>query len=368
MPKKKILVLSNSGKYLFSHRQSLINSLSKQYDILISATDANKYFKKKKISKYYMNRGYSGLISEIRCLFAIIKEIKSFKPDILMPVSLKTCIFIIFLNFFFRIKSLYLITGLGFIFSNYSKYILKLIVRYVIKLSNNKYNYFLFQNKSDQNYFQKNIINIKKRSFIIEGTGIKRNSTKIKKIKKTKTIILPSRILYDKGINDFVEISQLVAAKFKNVSFHLIGSLDTINPTAISKKNLFNMLKNKNSVKWIGYKRNMRKYYKSAHLVCFPSYHEGSPRALIEAISFGLPIVCYNISGNRAIVKNKINGYRVKLYNYKELANKILIILNNEKIYKKMSQESLNLTRKFYNKVINEKYHKVLKKLINNEN
>lgn len=365
MPKKKIFILSNSGGYLLSHRKSLIHSFSKKYDVLISAPNAAKYFIKQKSSKYYLNRGYSGIINEIKSFIGIIKEVKSFKPDILISISLKTCIFLVFVNFFTRIKSLYIITGLGFIFSKYSSFILKFFVKFIFKFSNNRCNYFLFQNKFDKNFFQEKIINIKSRSFIIDGTGIQTNKIKYKKVRKIKNIILPSRILYDKGIIDFIKVSQLVSAKFQNVSFKLIGSLDKVNPMAVSKKNLLKMLKNKNSVEWIGYKKNMKKYYESAHLVCFPSYHEGSPRALIESLAFGLPIVCYDIPGNRAIVKNKINGYRVSLYNYNQLAKKILLILNNKKIYKKMFQDSLKQSKKFDHKSINEKHHRILNKLLN---
>ena len=367
MPKKKILILSNSGKSLKSHRKSLIYSFSKKYDILISAPNSNKYFKKINTSKYFINRGYSNLYNELKSLFSIVKEINSFKPDMIISVSLKVCIFLIFINFFYRIKSLHLITGLGYIFSNYSPYMLKIVSKYLIKLLNNKYNYFLFQNNNDRFYFNNHVANLKNRSFVIEGTGVRTENIKNKNIKNIKNIILPARILFDKGIKDFIYVSKLITSKFKNISFKIIGSLDNNNPTAISKKNLLNMLKNKNSVKWIGYKKNMNNYFKSAYLVCFPSYHEGSPRALIESIAYGLPIVCYDIPGNRGIVKNKLNGYRVKLFNYKELANKISIILNNDKLYKKMTQESLKLSRKFNHKVINEKHHKVLRKLLNDK-
>ena len=109
----------------------------------------------------------------------------------------------------------------------------------------------------------------------------------------------------------------------------------------------------------------MRKYYKSAYLVCFPSYHEGSPRSLIESIGFGLPVVCYDIAGNRNIVKNNINGYRVKLFNYKELANKIIKIMDKEKMYQKMSKNSLKISKNFYHSFIVEKHQRIFQKLLN---
>ena len=62
-------------------------------------------------------------------------------------------------------------------------------------------------------------------------------------------------------------------------------------------------------------KSNLKKIFNEAMLMCFPSYHEGSPRALIEAASNGLPIICYDIPGCRTIVKNEYNGILVKVKN-----------------------------------------------------
>ena len=76
----------------------------------------------------------------------------------------------------------------------------------MIKILDNNNNYFLFQNILDKDYFNK-IIDIKKRSFVIPGTGIKKEILKIQKKRKHKKIILPARLLFDKGIVDFIKVS-----------------------------------------------------------------------------------------------------------------------------------------------------------------
>ena len=78
-----------------------------------------------------------------------------------------------------------------------------------------------------------------------------------------------------------------------------------------------------------------------AHIICFPSYHEGFPKALLEASSVGRPIVAYDIPGCRAIVQNNNNGYLVPLHNEEELYNKVNYLFRNQKLYQVWGQEEV---------------------------
>tara|TARA_B100000579_G_scaffold437910_2_gene469859 strand:+ start:1572 stop:2675 length:1104 start_codon:yes stop_codon:yes gene_type:complete len=365
--KKRILIVSNNSKYLSSHRGKIISYLADKYKVSICSPKSKIYFKKYFCHENFVEGGYNGFFYELKKLFKLIKIIKSDKPDLIYVISIKPCLCILILNFFLRYKVLYSITGLGYIFSDNSNFFLKSLVKFSFKIFNIKKNYFIFQNKYELNFFR-NLINIYQKSYLISGTGIE---TKIKKRKinyKKLRIILPSRMLYDKGIRDFVNISQIVNRKFKNTFFYLIGGTDKNNPMNIGFYEIKNILKDKNRIEWLGYKKNLNKIFRNAFLTCFPSYHEGSPRTLIESSSYGVPIVCYDIPGNRNIVKNNFNGYRVKIYNYNFLAKKIENIIYDKQLYKQMCKNSIIISKKFNHNLINNKFNKIVSKIINAKN
>ncbi len=367
--KKKILIVSNNSKYLFSHRGKIVRSLADKYRVSICSPKSKTYFKKYFCHQNFLESGYKGFFYELKKLFKLLKIIKSDKPDLIYVISIKPCFYILILNFFLRYKVLYSITGLGYIFSNNSSFFLKSLVKLFFKIFNIKKNYFIFQNKYELDFFRK-FINIYQKSYLISGTGIE-TKIKINKKKinyKKLKIILPSRMLYDKGIKDFVNISQIVNRKFKNTFFYLIGGIDKNNPMNIGIYEIKNILKYKSRIEWLGFKNNSNKIFRNTFLTCFPSYHEGSPRALIESCSYGVPIVCYDIPGNRNIVKNNFNGYRVKIYNYNLLAKKIESIIYDKKLYKQMCKNSIIISKKFNHNLINHKFNKIVSKILNAKN
>ena len=360
--KKKFLIISNSGEYLYSHRNELIKSLKNDFEIFISAPNSKKKFKKYRLTKKYLTRGYRNFFYEINSTYQIYKIIKELKPDLINAISLKVCIIVLILNFFFRIKCIYSITGLGYVFSPNSNNILKILTKFFIKLLDINKNFFIFQNFNDRDFF-KSFLNIKDRCFFLPGTGVTKKKEQSIKKNKILHVILPARVLYDKGIIDFINVSQIVAKKVSKVSFDIVGRLDNSNPMKISRQKLSLLLQNKKKIRWLGFKKNTNEIFKNSYLTCFPSYHEGCPRALIESISYGKPVVCYDIPGNRNVVKNNFNGFKVKLHDYHKMANKVIEILLNDKLYKIMSKNCFKLSNNFSHVIINSKFKKIINKI-----
>ncbi len=120
-----------------------------------------------------------------------------------------------------------------------------------------------------------------------------------------KSIVLPARLLVEKGINEFVEAAKILKKKYTDWNFFLAGVADYNNPSSIKIKKLKEW-QNMGIIKWLGYISDTKKLYSECSIVCLPSYREGFPKCLIEAASFGIPIVTTNVPGCRdAIIPNE---------------------------------------------------------------
>jgi len=181
-------------------------------------------------------------------------------------------------------------------------------------------------------------------------------------------IILPSRMLLDKGIKEFVE----VAGYLKNVGikarFVLVGKSDFDNPTAVQISQL-KKWHTSGIVEWWGYCDDMVRVFEQSNIVCLPStYGEGVPKVLIEAASCGRPIVTTDMPGCREIVRHNENGLLVTPRDSKSLANALKILVNDAELRAKMGARGREIVEaEFSEEIVVNQTMEVYKKLLFNK-
>tara|TARA_Y100000034_G_C6906043_1_gene420473 strand:+ start:940 stop:2166 length:1227 start_codon:yes stop_codon:yes gene_type:complete len=171
---------------------------------------------------------------------------------------------------------------------------------------------------------------------IKQNKKLKTNLKKILKIPANNKIILyAGRLSKDKGINRTIKAIK----EIDNITFLIIGKkrdyYKKLNKIVVR-------LELKDKVKFIGHVKNkqIKKYYSIADLVVHPCYYyEPLSRMLLEALSFGIPIIATDVGGNKEIAKHNKNGYLI--HNQKKLKESIIKILTNKKISKKFSKNAL---------------------------
>lgn len=369
--KKKLLFLVNEDNYFVSHRIKLaVKALEQNYEVAVATKIT---YKKKIIEDYgikvfplkYMNRSSVSLVSNVKSIYEIGKVYKFWKPDIVHHISLKAIFLGTIASFFkFSLLKINTVTGLGHIFSSdLLKYKILRIFLYLffliaLNLKNTK---VIVQNNDDYN-FLKIFLGNKKNLYLIKGSGVDVNLFKKFKVYfGFPKVVYIGRMIFSKGIEDFVKIAKIVKRKLPNfVEFILVGDVDLQNPLSISKKQLLKW-QSEGSVKWLGKTNDVVNVLKNSTLVCFPStYREGVPKALIEAASCGRPIVTYNVPGCNEIVVNNVNGYLVKKGNIENMCNAIIKIISDKKIQNKMSIHGRKLVlNEFSENIILDKTLKV---------
>jgi len=141
-------------------------------------------------------------------------------------------------------------------------------------------------------------------------------------------VMLASRMLWDKGVGEFIEAAKILKQEGVEARFVLVGDSDPENPASIPNAQLSEWHE-LGIVEWWGERGNMHEMLTQAHIVCLPSYREGLPKVLLEAASCGKPIIATDVPGCREIVHNGENGILVPLKDSSSLASAMKELINN---------------------------------------
>ncbi len=300
----------------------------------------------------------SGLnpFTELLNFILLYKYLSKEKPDIVHSIALKPIILSGLSSLFLpKVKNIFAISGLGYIFTprvqfSFKNFILKFFFYSLFKLILlNKKNFYIVQNKYDKKFVLDLKVN-SNRIALIPGCGINLNLFKpIKYEDKQKIVLFPARLLKDKGLYDFVNAANYLKKNYADWTFIIAGSSNSDNPSSLTKKELNLLQKNKN-IKLLGFVNNMIEIYKKTKIVCLPSYREGMPRAIQEAMACGCAIVTTDVPGCNESIINNYCGFLSKPKNPDDLASKLKILIDDDNLNKKFSNNSRDLASKRYSK------------------
>lgn len=170
---------------------------------------------------------------------------------------------------------------------------------------------------------------------------------KYKKSKDNYTILFMSRFVKEKGVYELIKSIPLIIEKgYSNIELILAGDGNEKK----NMKELCKKLKITNSVSFLGYVRGQEKIIalKKANLFILPSYSEGLPIVLLEAMAAGLPIITTKAGGITEIIKNEINGILLNNVNENNIANAIIAFIKNPKFAAEIKKANLKKIRLCY--------------------
>lgn len=156
---------------------------------------------------------------------------------------------------------------------------------------------------------------------------------------KNNNLIAVGNMSYEKGFTDLIEVYKLVDLDTNDTYLNLVG--DGIEKNKVFKKVVDNNLSRK--VRMYGYlsQNKINNLYKESCIFCMTSHTEGFGVTLIEAMSYGLPVIAFDSAeGAKELIKNNYNGYLIKNRNEHEMADKIVYLLNNKKELKRLGENA----------------------------
>ena len=335
---KTLLIVINVDWLFVMHRMAIAKGAQMNgFKVIVAAKDTGKAKDIRKAGMQFVDIAISrsGInpYSEIKAMFTLYLLYKKLNPTVVYHVTMKPVIYGTLIAKILKIPSVNGISGLGYNFTDSRRNLVQKSMISLMKLGFNKEeNHLIFENFDDYKELQDlGIVKYQNTINRVKGVGVDLELYKnIKRRKEEKLIILlPTRMLWDKGVKEFVDASLLLKNKYAGkVIFKLCGGLDYDNKEAVPKDYLEKLVI-KGYLEWIGHQENMVSIYAESDIVVLPSYREGMPTVLLEACSMGLPIVTTDTIGCKECVEEGLNGYKVPVKSVKYLAEAIEKLINS---------------------------------------
>jgi len=301
--------------------------------VVIAPVDEYITYKEKYPSVRHFNlrlldRDSTNPFKDILLVLELVRRYKQIKPDIILHFTNKPNIYGGIAAKITGSKSIAVVTGLGYAFIN--KGYVRKVMTWLYQFSSRFHQKFIFENIEDRELFEKlNIVGGEK-AISVKGCGV--DTTWYHPYpngqKKEKTIFtFIGRLLYDKGIREFVEAARLIKKQRKDVEFWIVGELDAENPATIDKDDLVRWVE-EDVVYYHGFIKDVRNIIAESDCIVLPSYREAIPRTITEGMSMAKPVITTDTAGCREAVEIGVNGYLVKLKDVNSLVQTFENFLN----------------------------------------
>lgn len=328
----KIAIVSNSSWYTYNFRLGLLTRL-KDKGIKVYIIAPHDHYSTKLMAEDFHFIPISveiygtNPLRELQVVRFLSKIYKREQFDFILHYTAKPNIYGSLAAFWNGIPSIAITTGLGLLRDEnkgIARRIVKSLYRLVGKLSQEVW----FLNEDDQQYFLKNRMVRKEKTFVLPSEGVDirwyHPSYPVnKREKQTIHFLYAGRIVKSKGIREYYKAAQYFKDQGINVKFKMIGFVVPDHPDGVSY-NTIQEWNRKEIVQYLGETEDIRPFIEEADCIVLPSYFgEGVPRILLEAASMGKPIVTTDFVGCREVVDNDLNGFLCQPKNTTDLIQKL---------------------------------------------
>lgn len=360
----KLLFVINDDWYFLSHRLPLALAAQREgFDVAV-ATRISSHGQEiinhgfQLIPLQYLKRETWSPLNELRAVRELRSIYRREKPDVVHHVALKPILHGNIAALRLPLKIVNAFAGLGYLESSKSPkaLILRTIIWTAMRfLLNRPKTFTILQNFEDRDFALRNLHMSDDNTEVIMGSGVDlelfRPSPQPSGV---PIVMLPSRLLWNKGVSEFVAAAELLTSTGVRARFVLVGDTDEGSPSAIPRSQLADW-KDSGSIEWWGKMSNMQQVLPLASIICLPSYREGIPKVLIEAAACGRPIVTTDVPGCRDVVQHYVNGMLVPAQNVDVLALTIKVLLENSDLRVRMGDAGRKIVAHFSQDVVIEK-------------
>lgn len=358
---KKICLLANNDVGLYNFRLELIERLLKEgHEVHISLPYGKRVDDFKKMGVFFheieLERHGTNPFEELKLISKYKKIIKSVYPDIVFGYTIKPNIYGAIAANHFNIPFVANITGLGTAVENPG--IMQKVLLCLYKFAFRNVQRVFFQNQENRKFFEERNIAVKVHD-LIPGSGVNLERYPLRDYPNEEKIkfAFVSRIMKEKGIDQYLDAAKALSKKYENVEFHVCGFCENEYEGELQK------LIEQKIIVYHGMIDNVADFMAQMHAIIHPTYYpEGMSNVLLESCATGRPIITTDKSGCREIVEDGINGYMIPQKNSNALIEAIEKFLSLSCEEKK--RMGINARRKveqeFDRNIVIEKYMKEL--------
>jgi len=293
--------------------------------------------------------------TDLKTLIAFYSLMRRIKPDFLLAYMIKPVVYGLIAAWFAGVKRrAAIISGLGYAFTSapdetgwlrIKRWLVSAAARLAYSVALRLADTVIFQNPDDKAHFARmNLTRTTQRTDMVNGSGVDVTHYAVAPFPGgATTILMIARLLRDKGVYEFVEAARIVRRSHPDVRFNLVGPFDP-NPTAIKGSEVEAWVR-EGVVSYLGSVEDVRPQIANCHVFVLPSYREGTPRTVLEAMSMSRPIITTDVPGCRETVKHGENGFLVPPHDPQALANAMIAMINEPDTRARMARASLGMAR-----------------------
>ena len=367
--KQTLGIVVTDINFFFSHRAGLAKRLSEKFEILVFSdiTEINN----SKIKKYnhikfihlksrVKKNKFINLLSIIRYGFDLAALLKLHKLDNIFFITLECSMIGAVASRSLKNKRFFVISGASELRKNKR---LRLIATKIFSFLKSMDSKFIFQNIEDKALFEK-MLGKNNIYFVIKGNGINLNSIKYESISSVSTVkfLFASNLFYSKGTAEYYEAAVAIKNSNINADFYMAGAYIENHPLSIEESLYKNIMQSK-AIEYLGpwnqinFLENINDY----HVFVFPSFGEGMPLAVMEAMASGRALICSNVPGCNSCIHENLNGYLCDAHSCESLIQSMKKIVDNKNAISNMGAYSRKMVEsEFELDLIYKKYLDVI--------
>ncbi len=338
----KVLFFANTDWYLHNFRLGLARFLRGQGAEVVMMSPYGVYGPRIEAAGFRwfplpMDRRSLNLVGELKLLRRILEILRLERPDVIHNFTIKCVVYgslaARWLGIGRRINA---VTGLGHVFiSDAPKArLLRPLVRSLLRLAlDGSESRLVLQNPDDVRLFSEFGLVANERIRLIRSSGV--DTVRFTPFARDRggpfRVLLAARLLWEKGIREYVAAAERLRSRAGEVEFLLAGITDRGNPSTVPETDIVRWGE-AGVVRVLGHVDDMARLLRTVDLVVLPSYREGVPKGLIEGAAMGLPIITTDAPGCREIVDDGVNGFLVPVGDAVALRDKIEYLLDTPEV------------------------------------
>lgn len=342
LSKRKVFLVANSTWNIVNFRVGLVRALREQgYDVTAVAPQDHSAEPLNALGCRHIainfDRKSASVVGDALLLYRYWRLLRRERPSVVLGFTVKPNIYASLAASALGIPIINNLSGLGtaFIHDDLISRVVKQLYRVALSRS---YRVF-FQNPDDLKLFEELRLVRHDQSVVLPGSGVDLDhfapvESPAPGEGKPFNFLMVSRLLWDKGVGEFVEAAREIKRERSAVSFRILGPLDPQNRTAVGEEQL-SRWQEEGVIDYLGSTDDVRPHIAASHCVVLPSYREGTPRSLLEAAAMSRPLIATDVPGCHQVVEDRLNGFLCQARNSVDLASamrRMLAMENSDRI------------------------------------
>lgn len=340
------MLISPKNRTIYNFRGELIKEIAAGgYDVVVTGPNRDGLEKISELGVRFelipLNKNGLSIKEDLKYLFALRKLLKKEKPDITLGYTIKPVIYGAIAAKMAGVRNINsMVTGAGYAFTakTAKAKVVRAVVSLLYRIGFKCANTVIFQNTDDRNDFTGMKLLKQEKCRLVNGSGVNMQKFEVSPMPERLTFFMLSRVMLSKGVREYLQAARVIKEKYPEVRVMLLGAVEDIQDSL--KADELKPYIDDGIIEYFGETDDVASYYRQCSVYVLPSYREGTPRTVLEAMAMGRPVITTDAPGCRETVTDGVTGFLIPVKDSRALAEKMEWFIRNPNEPAKMGMAS----------------------------